>query len=68
MNKVEELESKVRELESAILKLKRDFNGVIYDLDEGNFSIEFLKKIGYTPKISEYTSGERTIEGGTENV
>lgn len=45
VNKVQELETRVKELEDAVIKLKRDFLSTIYDLDENNFSRDFLKRI-----------------------
>ena len=45
VNKVQELEERIKELEDVVAKLKKDFAATIYDLDENNFSREFLKRI-----------------------
>ena len=50
MNKVEELELRIKELEDAMQKFKQTYKNQIYELDENNFSSSFLKKIGYTEK------------------
>lgn len=47
MKKIEELEQKINELDGELLKLKKDYKNRIYELDENNFSTEFLKKLGY---------------------
>lgn len=50
MNKAEELELKIKELEETVLKFKQEYRNQIYELDENNFSASFLNKIGYTEK------------------
>lgn len=57
-NKLDELNERVRELENTVLKLKKDFNNTVYDLDEENFSRNFLKKINYFKASGSETSGE----------
>ena len=44
-NKTRELEERVKELEDAVIKLKKEFKNTVYDLDENNFSRDFLKRI-----------------------
>lgn len=44
-NKIRELEERVKELEDAVIKLKKEFKNTVYDLDENNFSKEFLERI-----------------------
>lgn len=51
MNKAEELEIKIKELEEAVLNLKKTYQNQIYELDENNFSISFLKKIGFATEV-----------------
>lgn len=51
MNKVEELEIKIKELEEAVLNLKKTYQNQIYELDENNFSMSFLKKIGFATEV-----------------
>lgn len=51
MNKVEELEIKIKELEEAVLNFKKTYQNQIYELDENNFSMSFLKKIGFATEV-----------------
>lgn len=51
MSKIEELEERIRELEGAHMRLKQEFKNAIYELDENNFSRNFLKKLGYQIEI-----------------
>ena len=44
-NKIKELEERIRELEDAVTKLKKEMKNTLYDLDENNFSREFLERI-----------------------
>ena len=50
MNKVEELELRMKGFEEALQKFKQEYKNQIYELDENNFSSSFLNKIGYTEK------------------
>ena len=51
MNKVEELEIKIKELEDSVLNFKKTYQNQIYELDENNFSMSFLKKIGFVTEV-----------------
>lgn len=51
MGKMEELEARIRDVEDAVLKLKTEYKNQIYELDENNFSMSFLKKIGFATEV-----------------
>lgn len=51
MNKVEELELKIKELEETVLSFKKEYRNQIYELDENNLSATFLEKIGYVREV-----------------
>ena len=51
MNKVEELELKIKELEETVLSFKKEYKNQIYELDENNLSATFLEKIGYVREV-----------------
>lgn len=51
MGKMEELELKIKELEDSVLNLKKTYQNQIYELDENNFSMSFLKKIGFATEV-----------------
>ena len=44
-SKIEELERRISELEELFEKKRRDDNDILSNLDETNFSEEFLKRI-----------------------
>lgn len=43
--RISELEERVKRLEDNFEKKRRDDNDLLYNLDESNFSEDFLKKI-----------------------
>lgn len=53
MDKVEALEKRVKELEQAFMNLKNEIRRQMYELDENNFSMEFLKKLNYGENSTE---------------
>lgn len=55
MNKLEILEKRVKDLEDAFLKLKKDINDNLYNLDESNLSEGLLRKIN-AQNVSNSTS------------
>lgn len=55
MNKLEILEKRVKDLEDAFLKLKKDINNNLYNLDESNLSEGLLRKIN-AQNVSNSTS------------
>lgn len=53
MDKVEALEKRVKELEQAFMNLKNEIRRQMFELDENNFSMDFLKKLNYGENSAE---------------